>query len=378
MKNILIFILFFGASQMQAQNVNPLADCNIPIACHEGLIKLANDFLPTPPSDCKFWDGACSYDNEISRSGRVSIGSGSVSYDNILSVWGGIISEQLKICKTEWCDYVFEDTFNLMPLPELSKWLETNAYLPGCTSENTIRQDGGYQLEMATTQQQQKIEEIFLHLFQLNHRMEYLLKRLPLETGNVVGFYPDTLFRDQYLGNTKVEHAIVVEDKPYTPVYNCSLLSSELCINPLKHLLQQQAIAPNCDQWNNDCTLSTRQVTRKGNVCIGTTKSASGYSLAVKGGIATSKFRIELCESGWCDYVFNETYPLLPLPAVEEYIKANKHLPGMISQLEVSKGEGYEMKAVKLQQQVKIEEAYLHLIELDKKKQQIQQRLSEF
>jgi hypothetical protein len=36
------------------------------------------------------------------------------------------------------------------------------------------------------------------------------------------------------------------------------------------------------------------------------------------------------------------------------------------------------MKAVKLQQQVKIEEAYLHLIELDKKKQQIQQRLSEF
>jgi hypothetical protein len=383
MKNMLFFCLFLGIAQIQAQN--PLSDCGIPVECHKGVIKFANDFLPgLNPNDCKLWDGACGYDNEISRSGNVTIGGegyGSSNYK--LSVWNGIISEQLKICSSEWCDYVFEDTFSLLSLPELSTWLSNHSYLPGCTPEQTIQQEGGYQLEQTTTQQQQKIEEIFLHLIALDQRAERLLQQLPVSanTQSAVILKDSILMAVRPLKKEPSSQRVLVkENTNIAPLYNCSLFQNEDCRTDFVNFLQNEVQKPDCDQWKNTCLSNGYFETyRTGNVCIGTTKSQAGYSLAVKGGISTPEFKIELCEKeGWCDYVFNETYPLLPLPAVEEYIKANKHLPGMISQIEVSNGEGYEMKAVKLQQQVKIEEAYLHLIELDEKKQQIQQRLSEF
>jgi hypothetical protein len=97
----------------------------------------------------------------------------------------------------------------------------------------------------------------------------------------------------------------------------------------------------------------------------------------VWGGIITDYFRIQLGGSTWCDYVFSPNYPLLPLSSVESFVKSHQHLPGMITQKEVNENEGYDMKKVKLQQQEKIEEAYLHLIELQDRRKALESRLLE-
>ncbi|HAD12841.1 MAG TPA: hypothetical protein DCF33_10445, partial [Saprospirales bacterium] len=58
------------------------------------------------------------------------------------------------------------------------------------------------------------------------------------------------------------------------------------------------------------------------------------------------------------------------------YIQEHRHLPGTISQSEVVEEGGFEVRNVKLDHQIKIEEAYLHLIELNKKKEALKLRIN--
>ena len=74
--------------------------------------------------------------------------------------------------------------------------------------------------------------------------------------------------------------------------------------------------------------------------------------------------------------MFEEDYVLAPLYEVESFIKRNKRLPGTISQNEVTRDGGFEMRSVKLDHQKKIEEAYLYLIALDKQKKNLQKKLN--
>ncbi|MDQ3290013.1 MAG: TMF family protein, partial [Bacteroidota bacterium] len=78
--------------------------------------------------------------------------------------------------------------------------------------------------------------------------------------------------------------------------------------------------------------------------------------------------------TGWCDYVFEEGYNLMPLYEVEKYINTNKHLPDVPSAAEVEKNgiEVGEMNATLLR---KIEELTLHMIELKKENDALKSRL---
>ena len=88
------------------------------------------------------------------------------------------------------------------------------------------------------------------------------------------------------------------------------------------------------------------------------------YALAVKGGILTSEVFVK--EVGeWHDYVFSNEYNLLPLNDLENYIRANGHLPDLPSEADVL-GNGYnvvEMEGVLLK---KIEELTLYTIQLQR------------
>lgn len=102
-------------------------------------------------------------------------------------------------------------------------------------------------------------------------------------------------------------------------------------------------------------------VTTGGKVGIGTTNPQS--ALAVNGTITAKELKVTLI--GWSDYVFKEGYQLMPLNQVEEFIKANNHLPDVPSENEVLE-DGInvgEMNAVLLK---KIEELTLYVIELKK------------
>lgn len=96
----------------------------------------------------------------------------------------------------------------------------------------------------------------------------------------------------------------------------------------------------------------------------------SGYDLYVEGGIRSTTVKVD-AYANWPDYVFAPTYDLMSLKATEEYIEENSHLPGVPSAAEVTK-EGIdlaEMNAILLK---KVEELTLHMIELQKQVNQLQ------
>ena len=89
------------------------------------------------------------------------------------------------------------------------------------------------------------------------------------------------------------------------------------------------------------------------------------YKLYVADGIRTEKIRVDL-QTAWGDYVFKKDYCLLPLSMVEKNIQTEGHLPDMPS-AETLQKEGLDLGDISAKQQVKVEEAFLHLIEMDKR-----------
>lgn len=115
-------------------------------------------------------------------------------------------------------------------------------------------------------------------------------------------------------------------------------------------------------------------VFKNGKVGIGTTAAITGnYKLVVEGVIGAQK--IKVTQLGWADYVFAPDYKLPPLQDLETYIKQHQHLPDVPSADEVSKN-GIDLgdnQAVLLK---KIEELTLYVIELNKKNEELQKRLT--
>lgn len=101
---------------------------------------------------------------------------------------------------------------------------------------------------------------------------------------------------------------------------------------------------------------------------LGTHNNNNGeaYRLFVKGGIKTEEVKVELCNGSWCDYVFKEDYQLTSLEEVENTIQTKGHLH-KIESAETIEKEGLELKSMTINQQEKIEEIYLHLIEMNKR-----------
>jgi trimeric autotransporter adhesin len=104
-------------------------------------------------------------------------------------------------------------------------------------------------------------------------------------------------------------------------------------------------------------------------IAIGTSTVPSGYKLAVKGGIIAEEVRVVVAGT-IPDYVFEDTYKLTSLSEKEQYVKTNKHLPGIPSAKEF-KEKGYsvgEMDNMLLKQ---VEELTLHMIALEKENKKL-------
>ena len=109
----------------------------------------------------------------------------------------------------------------------------------------------------------------------------------------------------------------------------------------------------------------------------GVTKTSADYNLFVSKGIMTEKVKVAVKNSDeWADYVFSDTYKLRSLNEVEQFIKKNKHLPGVPSADEVAK-HGIDVGKMDAKLLEKIEELTLYMLELKKENQEMKKAMSE-
>lgn len=94
-------------------------------------------------------------------------------------------------------------------------------------------------------------------------------------------------------------------------------------------------------------------------------RHTQGYKLAVNGGILCEEVKV-IKDVPEADYVFEKDYELLSLPKLEQFVKANKHLPNIPSAAEF-KTNGYKVGEMDEMLLRKVEELSLHLIELNKR-----------
>jgi Head domain of trimeric autotransporter adhesin len=100
-------------------------------------------------------------------------------------------------------------------------------------------------------------------------------------------------------------------------------------------------------------------ITRNGRVGIGIIPADTLYKLSVNGAIRAKKVVVE---SGWADYVFEDGYQLMALPAVAAYVQAHKHLPGIPKAATIEK-QGLDVAAMQVLMMQKIEELTLYAIQ---------------
>lgn len=122
------------------------------------------------------------------------------------------------------------------------------------------------------------------------------------------------------------------------------------------------AIQTAYDNVNFLCPLTLQD--QGGNVLIGkTTQTNANYKLDVNGIIRANKLVVNTTGA---DFVFEKGYHLPSLDSVEQYVKANQHLPGIAPAAEMQK-EGVEVGEQQTKLLQKIEELTLYIIEQNKK-----------
>lgn len=110
-----------------------------------------------------------------------------------------------------------------------------------------------------------------------------------------------------------------------------------------------------------------------GQVGIGTSAVSQGYILGVKGKMIAEDIYC-IAYSNWPDFVFEKEYKAITLPELEKYVANNKHLPNIPSAKEIE-ANNLNIGTMQAKQLQSIEEAYLYIIELNKKLQEQEQRI---
>ncbi|MCG8330214.1 MAG: hypothetical protein MI974_21120 [Chitinophagales bacterium] len=110
-------------------------------------------------------------------SNGLAVNTSTIPAGYAVAVGGSVICEEVKVAlQADWPDYVFENDYLLPSLKDVNQHINQKGHLPGVPSAATIEQKG-LELGDITTIQQEKIEEIFLHLI----RMEAELEELKME-----------------------------------------------------------------------------------------------------------------------------------------------------------------------------------------------------
>ena len=101
-----------------------------------------------------------------------------------LFVEKGIRTRRVKVDQSAWPDFVFDSSYQLMPMQKLDSFIQKNRHLPGVPPAAEIERSG---LDLGANQAVllQKMEEIVLYLLHQQRELEALRRRIAeLENGN--------------------------------------------------------------------------------------------------------------------------------------------------------------------------------------------------
>ncbi len=107
----------------------------------------------------------------VSGDMRVGTINGATGYK--LSVNGRIICTEARVqAVANWPDYVFDESYELMSLEDLEKFLAVEKHLPGIPSANEILEAEGFDLGEMHKMTLEKVEELTLYIIAQNKRLE--------------------------------------------------------------------------------------------------------------------------------------------------------------------------------------------------------------
>lgn len=111
---------------------------------------------------------------------ELRIGSGAITGATgyKVAIDGKVIAEELRInLSNAWPDYVFDSSYDLMPLDQLESAINENKHLPGIPSAEDVQNNGLIVGEMQT-KMMEKIEELTLYILELNKELIHVKKEL--------------------------------------------------------------------------------------------------------------------------------------------------------------------------------------------------------
>jgi len=120
----------------------------------------------------------------IDRSG--SVGIGTTTPREALSVNGNIRSKEVKVETANWPDYVFKPAYNLLSLTEVKAYIEKNQHLPEMPSEQEVAKEGinlGEMNKLLT----KKVEELTLYLIEKDKEVKVQASELKQQSEKSVG-----------------------------------------------------------------------------------------------------------------------------------------------------------------------------------------------
>jgi hypothetical protein len=108
---------------------------------------------------------------ELSKK-KTNFVSGTAGYT--LYVRNGIVSDKIKVAAIEsWPDYVFRKGYHLLSLSQVDTFIQVKGHLPNTPSAEVI-ENQGLELGAVAKNHQEKREEVFLHLIELEKRVKLL------------------------------------------------------------------------------------------------------------------------------------------------------------------------------------------------------------
>ncbi|CAH0277535.1 MULTISPECIES: hypothetical protein [unclassified Pedobacter] len=114
------------------------------------------------------------------------IGIGTLTPREKLSVNGNIRAKEIKVESANWPDYVFEEGYNLGTLKGLESYIKTNKHLPGMPTTKEIV-NNGLELGEMVRLQQEKIEELTLHLIEKEKAIEKEALAMKVQQAQIEG-----------------------------------------------------------------------------------------------------------------------------------------------------------------------------------------------